>query len=1100
MIYTLMKFKTSSSPSKLFSERLRGRAGSKISKMLYGFFLIFSLLISNSLFQGIGQPFVGIPEASAQSSAPSLFSTPGTYDFLSLAVAIMPTVQGADLNVTDIAGSTNCDLLVPITYLDATCMSSLPLLAPFTSQPNISEPVNQSVIYGNYSLGPTLALSIGVASSNVTAGDIQTVTVTVSDENSTEPILGAVVLSNITDSYSSVLYEYSGTTDDVGQVSFPFTIPVDAITDIYEVSVLASADGYDNATASTTFDVISSDDFFYDNSTSDDFTYDDTSSSDNCCSSSSDNSDFTSPTVKSVDPNDEQDNVPLNTEIKVTFDESMDQDTLDDGSLIIFNLDTGIDPGVNANPSSKSVTYTLDRQLEPGTRYEAELSFDIQDENFNYLDCSNSNDVDSSCRWQFDTTGTSGPVQVTDLNVTPISDTLLNLAWTANTQSDFNHYNVYRGTTAGFSITLGTTTPVGTPDINLFPDTGLTPSTVYYYRVAAVNDAGEIGPLSSEQSGETMAAITRVTPSNGAQNVSINANSISAKFSEPMQESTINENTFTLENNNASSSVTGTLTFSPDKTNATFTVSGPLNPSTVYTATIKGGPNGVKGSSGNPLATDEIWTFKTGDVNFASQTFMTTTAEAILVKPNQSNASIMSVNKSEVSNSVTKNNDSTISNSSGSANANVSDTSVGGPIGSIINNETFPNKNKSNASRSSAAFNLSDSIANTEPDTSIVDPNSVRKSEKSQSEPTSPESESNSGTFDAKVENKNDSENTQTRTNHNSITEQDEDKTITKVTSPAGDDRPDKQSGSSDSSPGDWALIYKYLHSGNDNAKREGQDIIKENNRPVAINDKAKTNADVPVNINILANDKDSDDDKLRIMGLSPPRQGTAILNPDGRITYSPLKSWAGTETFAYTISDGRGGVATASVAVIVQPTENHLPEAQDLDLSVNENSPVKIKLEAKDPDDDKLRFILVSKPSHGRIVQFSSSTGTLTYLPDENYDGKDDFGFKVHDGTVFGKNAEVSIKIEKNEKSSNDQQPNKEESSQTPTSEQKTNDEKSNNDTPPNDSNQQPPPSSQDNEQQKKDQKVEEQQSSQAEKPTSDVASSGDNQLTPDS
>jgi hypothetical protein len=50
----------------------------------------------------------------------------------------------------------------------------------------------------------------------------------------------------------------------------------------------------------------------------------------------------------------------------------------------------------------------------------------------------------------------------------------------------------------------------------------------------------------------------------------------------------------------------------------------------------------------------------------------------------------------------------------------------------------------------------------------------------------------------------------------------------------------------------------------------------------------------------------------------------------------------------------------------------------------------VKIKLDAKDPDDGKLRFVIVSKPSHGRIVQFSSSTGTLAYVPDENYDGKE--------------------------------------------------------------------------------------------------------------
>ena len=76
-------------------------------------------------------------------------------------------------------------------------------------------------------------LSIGVASDNVTAGDTQTVTVTVSDQNSTQPVQNALVLANITDSFGTMLHDYTGTADEVGQVSFPFVIPADAAADIY---------------------------------------------------------------------------------------------------------------------------------------------------------------------------------------------------------------------------------------------------------------------------------------------------------------------------------------------------------------------------------------------------------------------------------------------------------------------------------------------------------------------------------------------------------------------------------------------------------------------------------------------------------------------------------------------------------------------------------------------------------------------------------------------------------------------------------------------------------------------------------------------------
>ena len=340
----------------------------------------------------------------------------------------------------------------------------------------------------------------------------------------------------------------------------------------------------------------------------------------------------------------------------------------------------------------------------------------------------------------------------------------------------------------------------------------------------------------------------------------------------------------------------------------------------------------------------------------------------------------------------------------------------------------------------------------------------------------------------------------------NSVTEKPtsltEDKTITKVKSSDSDNQSDKQSRSSDSIKRDRALFFKYLNSNKDNVDEEHKTEV--NNRPVIINDEATTESNIAVKINVLSNDKDPDGDKLSVMGVSRPVRGTIESDSDGTITYSPLKSWSGTERFGYTISDGRSGVATGTVTVTVQ---NQPPEAEDQDISVNANNPIKIKLEAKDPDDDKLKFVLDTKPSHGRIAQFSSSTGTLAYIPDANYDVKDEFTFKVHDGTVFSKDAKVSIKMENNQKSSSNdrvqrdqQQPNKQqESNQTPTNDKKSNDEKSNNDTPPNDSNQQSPSSTQDTEQQNTDQKVEEQQSSPSEKHTGepDPASNGDSQPT---
>ena len=79
---------------------------------------------------------------------------------------------------------------------------------------------------------------------------------------------------------------------------------------------------------------------------------------------------------------------------------------------------------------------------------------------------------------------TTPPTKVIGLVVTPISASRLDLAWTANTEPDLGHYNVYRGTTPGFPVNTATDTPLAQPTTNSYSNTGLSSSTTYYYKVA----------------------------------------------------------------------------------------------------------------------------------------------------------------------------------------------------------------------------------------------------------------------------------------------------------------------------------------------------------------------------------------------------------------------------------------------------------------------------------------------------------------------------------------------------------------------------------------------------------------------------------------
>jgi hypothetical protein len=92
------------------------------------------------------------------------------------------------------------------------------------------------------------------------------------------------------------------------------------------------------------------------------------------------------------------------------------------------------------------------------------------------------------------------------------------------------------------------------------------------------------------------------------------------------------------------------------------------------------------------------------------------------------------------------------------------------------------------------------------------------------------------------------------------------------------------------------------------------------NHPPVALADRVSVICDGSIVIAVLANDSDVDGDALKIVGVSKPANGTAKITADGkRIRYEPRRRFRGTDQFTYTISDGKGGTATALVTLTVR-------------------------------------------------------------------------------------------------------------------------------------------------------------------------------------
>ncbi|NLH15985.1 MAG: tandem-95 repeat protein [Phycisphaerae bacterium] len=90
------------------------------------------------------------------------------------------------------------------------------------------------------------------------------------------------------------------------------------------------------------------------------------------------------------------------------------------------------------------------------------------------------------------------------------------------------------------------------------------------------------------------------------------------------------------------------------------------------------------------------------------------------------------------------------------------------------------------------------------------------------------------------------------------------------------------------------------------------------NDNPVADNDSATTTQNTPIAVSVLANDSDIDGDSLAITDVTAPTNGTAVISGT-TITYTPNTGFFGTDSFAYSIRDGKGGTASGTVTISVQ-------------------------------------------------------------------------------------------------------------------------------------------------------------------------------------
>ena len=153
----------------------------------------------------------------------------------------------------------------------------------------------------------------------------------------------------------------------------------------------------------------------------------------------------------------------------------------------------------------------------------------------------------------------------------------------------------------------------------------------------------------------------------------------------------------------------------------------------------------------------------------------------------------------------------------------------------------------------------------------------------------------------------------------------------------------------------------------------------------------------------------DVDGDTLTYAVSTLPAHGTLLLNDDGTYTYTPAANYYGSDSFAFTVSDGSVTSSPATVGLTITHV-NHAPVTADSSETTAEDTPVSGTATASDSDSDPLTYAVVAQPQHGTVAW--GAGGSYTYTPASNYNGSDSFTFKVNDGTVDSNTSTVSLTI----------------------------------------------------------------------------------------
>ncbi|QYX66870.1 putative Ig domain-containing protein [Shewanella putrefaciens] len=183
--------------------------------------------------------------------------------------------------------------------------------------------------------------------------------------------------------------------------------------------------------------------------------------------------------------------------------------------------------------------------------------------------------------------------------------------------------------------------------------------------------------------------------------------------------------------------------------------------------------------------------------------------------------------------------------------------------------------------------------------------------------------------------------------------------------------------------------------------------ILNGNHLPVANPDTASIPWNQSLDVDVLANDTDSDGDALTVTQVTS-EFGTAVILANQQLSYTPATDFIGTDVLVYSITDGKGGTASSELTVVV--SGNTAPTAVNDSTVTDDRTSLLLDVLSNDSDPDGNALTLVSATAQQGTV--SIETNKLRYIPKTGFDGVDTVSYRISDGLGGEATGQVLITV----------------------------------------------------------------------------------------